>query len=69
MPKCALKAKSKTSSDLQVSTKGLQDARKLMMMTELAASLSSLGKIAWFRLDNDQVRFTVIPEQGSQVWA
>ncbi|KAL8722061.1 MAG: hypothetical protein Q9225_001383 [Loekoesia sp. 1 TL-2023] len=25
--------------------------------------------VVWIRLDNDQVRFTVIPERGSQVWA
>ncbi|MCJ1318284.1 hypothetical protein MMC15_003612 [Xylographa vitiligo] len=36
---------------------------------ELTASLNSLGKVAWIRLDNDQMRCTVIPEQGSQVWA
>ncbi|KAI9669852.1 MAG: hypothetical protein M1817_004593 [Caeruleum heppii] len=37
--------------------------------SEFAASLSSLGKVAWVRLDNEQVRFTIIPEQGTQVWA
>ena len=36
---------------------------------ELTASLSSLGKLAWVRLDDDNVRFTVIPETGTQVWA
>jgi HUS1 checkpoint protein len=36
---------------------------------EFTASLLSLGKVAWVRLDNDQVRFTVMPEKGTQVWA
>lgn len=36
---------------------------------ELTASLSSLGKICWMRLEQDVVRFTVIPDQGTQVWA
>jgi hypothetical protein len=36
---------------------------------ELTAALSSLEKIAWMRLDDETVRFTVIPDQGSQVWA
>lgn len=37
--------------------------------TELTAALSSLEKIAWVRLSDDTVRFTVIPDMGSQVWA
>ncbi|KAH8163080.1 hypothetical protein CIB48_g5150 [Xylaria polymorpha] len=37
--------------------------------TELVAALSSLEKIAWVRLDDETVRFTVIPDTGSQVWA
>ncbi|KAF2238294.1 Hus1-like protein [Viridothelium virens] len=37
--------------------------------SKLAASLSSLGHVAWVRLTNDDVRFTIIPEQGTQVWA
>jgi len=28
-----------------------------------------LGKVAWVRLDDDSVRFTIIPETGTQVWA
>ncbi|AEO56803.1 hypothetical protein MYCTH_2058328 [Thermothelomyces thermophilus ATCC 42464] len=35
----------------------------------LTAALNSLEKIAWVRLDDDTVRFTVIPDTGSQVWA
>jgi HUS1 checkpoint protein len=31
--------------------------------------LNSLEKIAWMRLDDETVRFTVIPDTGSQVWA
>ncbi|KAI4127600.1 MAG: hypothetical protein LQ347_004536, partial [Umbilicaria vellea] len=41
----------------------------LKIVTKFTASLSSLNKIAWVRLDNDQVRFTIIPDQGTQVWA
>lgn len=39
--------------------------------SKLTSSLSLLGKVVWIRLDDDQVRFTVIPEQGpgTQVWA
>lgn len=38
------------------------------IIAEFTASLSSLGVTAWVRLDNDQVRFTIVPEQGTQVW-
>ncbi|PIA99907.1 Checkpoint protein hus1 [Cercospora beticola] len=37
--------------------------------TKFTASLASLGNIAWLRLDEKDVRFTVIPETGSQVWS
>jgi hypothetical protein len=36
---------------------------------ELTASLNSLGPLAWVKLSDDQVCFTIIPEQGTQVWA
>ena len=36
---------------------------------KLTASLASLGEVAWLRLDDKDVRFTVIPEHGSQVWS
>jgi HUS1 checkpoint protein len=36
---------------------------------ELTASLSSLGKVCWMRLEYEVVRFTIIPDQGTQVWA
>ncbi|KAK8111763.1 HUS1 checkpoint protein [Apiospora kogelbergensis] len=36
---------------------------------QLVGALSSLEKIAWMRLDDEHVRFTVIPDTGSQVWA
>lgn len=41
----------------------------LAFTSELTAALNSLEKIAWVRLDDDTARFTVIPAQGSQVWA
>lgn len=37
--------------------------------TQFTASLATLGHIAWVRLDEKDVRFTVIPEQGTQVWS
>ncbi|KAI1376473.1 Hus1-like protein [Hypoxylon crocopeplum] len=37
--------------------------------SKLVAALQSLEKIAWVRLDDETVRFTVIPDTGSQVWA
>ncbi|KAF2156269.1 Hus1-like protein [Myriangium duriaei CBS 260.36] len=39
------------------------------VFSKLTASLSSLGNVAWVRLSEKDVRFTVVPEQGSQVWA
>ncbi|KAL3425753.1 hus1 checkpoint protein [Phlyctema vagabunda] len=43
--------------------------RNIQTFTKLTASLSSLGKVAWVRLDDDSARFTIIPETGTQVWA
>ncbi|OBT71465.1 hypothetical protein VF21_09740 [Pseudogymnoascus sp. 05NY08] len=43
--------------------------RNIKTFSKLTASLATLGKIAWVRLDDENVRFTIIPEQGSQVWA
>ncbi|PWY72320.1 cell cycle checkpoint protein [Aspergillus heteromorphus CBS 117.55] len=36
---------------------------------KLTASLSSLGKTCWMRLEEGFIRFTIIPDQGTQVWA
>ncbi len=36
---------------------------------EFTASLVSIGAVAWVRLDDDQVRFTIAPVEGTQVWA
>lgn len=38
-------------------------------LSKLTASLSSLGKVCWMRLEDGVVRFTIIPDQGTQVWA
>ncbi|RDW83858.1 checkpoint protein HUS1 family protein [Aspergillus mulundensis] len=38
-------------------------------LTKLVGSLSSLGKLCWMRLEESVVRFTIIPDQGTQVWA
>ncbi|KAI4121462.1 MAG: hypothetical protein LQ338_006349, partial [Usnochroma carphineum] len=43
--------------------------RNVDTFARLTGSLLLLSKVVWIRLDNDQVRFTVIPERGSQVWA
>ena len=46
------------------------ESRKIKLIhVELTASLSSLGKICWMRLEHNVVRFTIIPDQGTQVWA
>ncbi|MCJ1307536.1 hypothetical protein MMC25_001182 [Agyrium rufum] len=37
--------------------------------TELITSLNSLSKVSWIQLSENQARFTVVPEQGSQAWA
>ncbi|KAH2920012.1 hypothetical protein KXW25_004413 [Aspergillus fumigatus] len=41
----------------------------IVTFTKLTASLSSLGKVCWMRLEDGIVRFTIIPDQGTQVWA
>ncbi|KAI9934033.1 hypothetical protein AWENTII_000394 [Aspergillus wentii] len=41
----------------------------IVTFTKLTASLSSLGKVCWMRLEDGVVRFTIIPDQGTQVWA
>ncbi|CAI7564859.1 unnamed protein product [Penicillium viridicatum] len=44
----------------------LRDSRTF---SKLTASLSSLGKVCWMRLEYEVIRFTIIPDQGTQVWA
>ncbi|KOS21345.1 Checkpoint protein hus1 [Escovopsis weberi] len=45
------------------------ELKNIRTFAKLTAALSSLEKIAWVRLSDDLVRFTVIPDTGSQVWA
>ncbi|KAI4718939.1 Hus1-like protein [Aureobasidium sp. EXF-10727] len=45
------------------------DIQNNNVFTKLTASLASLGPVAWVKLSNEDVRFTVIPDQGSSVWA
>jgi len=45
------------------------EIRNINTFSHLTASLASLGNLAWVRLSRTDVRFTVIPDQGSQVWA
>ncbi|KAK8065242.1 hypothetical protein PG997_011989 [Apiospora hydei] len=40
--------------------------KNIRTFSKLVAALSSLEKIAWLRLDDEHVRFTVIPDTGSQ---
>ncbi|KAL8728585.1 MAG: hypothetical protein Q9166_005318 [cf. Caloplaca sp. 2 TL-2023] len=40
--------------------------RNINTFAKLTGSLLLLSKVVWIRLDNEQVRFTVIPERGSQ---
>ncbi|KAL9107358.1 MAG: hypothetical protein Q9227_007723 [Pyrenula ochraceoflavens] len=43
--------------------------RNVTTFAKFCASLASLGQIAWLRLSDDNVQFTIIPEKGSQVWS
>lgn len=45
------------------------EIHNVQTFTKFTASLATLGHIAWVRLDSKDVRFTVIPEQGTQVWS
>ena len=45
------------------------EIQNINTFTSLTASLATLGHIAWLRLSTQDVRFTVIPESGSQVWS
>jgi HUS1 checkpoint protein len=46
-----------------------QNIIQILIKSELTASLASLGKVCWMRLEHEVVRFTIIPDQGTQVWA
>ncbi|KAI4640900.1 uncharacterized protein J4E78_010544 [Alternaria triticimaculans] len=50
-------------------TSGQMYSKTTVSNTELTASLNSLGPLAWVKLSEEQVCFTIIPEQGTQVWA
>ncbi|KAI0592414.1 cell cycle checkpoint protein (Hus1) [Pyrenophora tritici-repentis] len=43
--------------------------QNITTFTKLTASLNSLGPLAWVKLSEEQVCFTIIPDQGTQVWA
>lgn len=45
------------------------DIQNIHTFTKFTASLATLGHIAWVQLDEENVRFTVIPDQGTQVWS
>ncbi|KAL1587693.1 hypothetical protein WHR41_03527 [Cladosporium halotolerans] len=45
------------------------DIQNIHTFTKFTASLATLGHVAWLRLDDQDVRFTVVPEKGTQVWA
>ncbi|EOA86070.1 uncharacterized protein SETTUDRAFT_161557 [Exserohilum turcica Et28A] len=40
--------------------------QNITTFTKLTASLNSLGPLAWVKLSEEQVCFTIIPEQGTQ---
>ncbi|RMD42539.1 hypothetical protein DV735_g2607, partial [Chaetothyriales sp. CBS 134920] len=42
--------------------------KNVSVFAKFCASLASLHQIAWCRLNDDDVRFTVLPERGSQAW-
>lgn len=44
-------------------------SHSLTALPEFCASLASLGQIAWCRLNDDDVQFTIVPDKGSQVWS
>jgi HUS1 checkpoint protein len=44
-------------------------SHSLIFLPEFCASLASLGQIAWCRLNDDDVQFTIVPDKGSQVWS
>ena len=43
--------------------------KAVSVFEKVCASLSSLNPIAWCRLTEDDVQFTVIPDKGSQCWS
>lgn len=42
---------------------------KRRAIAELASCLSSIGKLAWLKLDENEIRFTLMPETSVQVFA
>ncbi|KAL1896551.1 Checkpoint protein hus1 [Sporothrix stenoceras] len=45
------------------------ELRNIRTFSKLIAALGALEKIVWVRLEDDIVRFIVIPDHGSQVWS
>ncbi|CAK7265260.1 Checkpoint protein hus1 [Sporothrix epigloea] len=45
------------------------ELRNIRTFSKLVAALSALDKVVWVRLESKAVRFVVIPDRGSQVWA
>ncbi|KIV91010.1 hypothetical protein PV10_05603 [Exophiala mesophila] len=43
--------------------------KNVNLFAKFCASLASLGQIAWCRLNDDDVQFTIVPDRGSQVWS
>ncbi|EXJ75561.1 uncharacterized protein A1O5_00067 [Cladophialophora psammophila CBS 110553] len=43
--------------------------RNVNLLAKFCASLASLGQIAWCRLNDEDVQFTIVPDKGSQVWS
>jgi hypothetical protein len=68
-PRCGSKRKYKTLPHSPVCPIHKHSDEADQGHAEFVASLASLGPVAWVRLNEDEVRFTIIPEQGTQVWA
>ncbi|OAA66967.1 cell cycle checkpoint protein [Niveomyces insectorum RCEF 264] len=45
------------------------ELRNIRTFSKLVAALNALDKIVWIRLEDDVVRFIVVPDRGSQVWS
>jgi len=43
--------------------------KNVNLFAKFCASLASLGQIAWCRLNDEDVQFTIVPDKGSQVWS
>lgn len=69
LEQCASRHKYRTCTPSRVDITVPHSFNRRLHNSELTASLNSLGPLAWVKLSEEQVCFTIIPEQGTQVWA